>query len=157
MSAISKLTTFTIATLLALPSTAQKLPAPSREVFKCEHGGKVVYSDAPCLGAKKVDIEPTRGLDKQSGQVRRGADVRQERLSEQITEAYRPIFGEDVEQRAKRHRRARLDARSRMRCGALDREIPAAEHAERVSVQADLPAVQSKLLLLRQEYRNLKC
>ena len=96
MSAISKLTTFTIATLLALPSTAQKLPAPSREVFKCEHGGKVVYSDAPCLGAKKVDIEPTRGLDKQSGQVRRGADVRQERLSEQITEAYRPIFGDDV-------------------------------------------------------------
>jgi hypothetical protein len=30
---------------------AQTLPSPSRTVYKCEHDGKVVYSDAPCPGA----------------------------------------------------------------------------------------------------------
>ena len=35
---------------------AQSLPAPSRTVFKCEEGGRIVYSDSPCLGAKKIDV-----------------------------------------------------------------------------------------------------
>src|SRR5690606_8618614 len=116
------------------------------------------YSDAPCLGARKVDIQPTRGLDTQSGQARTGADVRRERLDEKITEAYRPIFGEDVKQRATRHRRARLGAKAQLRCSALDREIPATEQAaERAATTARLPAGQSKLLRLRQEYRKLGC
>jgi len=157
MTPAAKLGTFTIAALLALPCTAQKLPAPSREVFRCEAGGKVFYSDAPCLGARKVDVQPTRGLDRQSGHVRTGSDVRREQLEEQITEAYRPIFGEDVEQRAKRHRRARLDAKAGARCKVLDREIPAAEKAERAAAKPDLAAIQAKLLKLRQQYRKLGC
>lgn len=104
-------------------SKAQTLPPPSRTVFKCEEAGRVVYSDSPCLGAKRVNIRPVRGLNKLSGAERLGADVRQERLNEQIAEAYKPIFGETVEQRAKRHQRARLSAEARNKCDQLDIEI----------------------------------
>jgi len=48
-----------------------KLPEPTRTVFKCEEAGKVTYSDAPCLGAQKVDVQPTRGLNKSSGTERK--------------------------------------------------------------------------------------
>jgi hypothetical protein len=67
-----------LAFLMVLSTTvaeAQKLPAPTREVLRCEVNGKVSYSDAPCLGASKVNVEPTIGLDKSSGRVRTGADV----------------------------------------------------------------------------------
>jgi hypothetical protein len=70
---------------------AQKLPSPSREVFRCEVDGKVAYSDAPCLGAQKVNVEPTRGLDASSGQRRIGADVRREQVNEAFADALRPL------------------------------------------------------------------
>ncbi|MBK1714845.1 hypothetical protein CKO43_18960 [Rubrivivax gelatinosus] len=57
------------AALGATAAQAQKLPTPSRDVFRCESNGKVIYSDSPCIGAKKVDVEPTRGLDASSGWV----------------------------------------------------------------------------------------
>ena len=39
-------------------ASAQKLPPPSATVFKCQGHGEVVYSDSPCLGAEKLEIEP---------------------------------------------------------------------------------------------------
>ena len=57
---------------------AQKLSPVSRTVFKCQVAGKTVYSDSPCLGAKQIDVEPTRGLNQTSGRVRVGADVARE-------------------------------------------------------------------------------
>ena len=47
-----------------------KLDKPTRTVYKCNTDGKVVYSDTPCLGAERIDAEPTRGLDKSSGASR---------------------------------------------------------------------------------------
>ena len=44
-----------------------KLPPTSRTVYKCQEGAKTVYSDEPCLGAQRINVEPTRGLDKSSG------------------------------------------------------------------------------------------
>jgi hypothetical protein len=46
---------------------AQPLPAPSRVTYKCEVGGKIAYTDESCLGAKRMNIAPSRGLDKFSG------------------------------------------------------------------------------------------
>lgn len=43
------------------------LPAPSRTVYKCSVGGKVAYSDEPCVGAQRVNVEPTRGMNKSTG------------------------------------------------------------------------------------------
>ena len=85
---------------------AQKLPPPSRTVFKCEVGSKVVYSDSPCLGAQRIEVEPTRGLNKSTGTEEVGKDVRQELQNEQIAEALKPVFGETAQERTKRHTRA---------------------------------------------------
>ncbi|MEK8086891.1 hypothetical protein WNB94_10760 [Aquabacterium sp. A3] len=53
---MSKISTHAIAT---------SLPPPSRTVYKCEVGGKVHYADSPCVGAQKVDVTPTRGMNAQ--------------------------------------------------------------------------------------------
>jgi len=140
-----------------LPAIAQKLPAPSRTVYKCEADGKVVYSDSPCLGAKKVDVEPTRGLNKSTGSERVGADVRTERHNEQVAEALKPIFNETPEQRAKRHRRAKLKPDARQQCARLDEQIVALEGKEAGAAGSGLASAQRQLLDLRTEYRSLQC
>ncbi|OGS97878.1 MAG: hypothetical protein A3K04_04695 [Gallionellales bacterium RBG_16_56_9] len=136
---------------------AQELPPPSRDVFRCEEGGKVVYSDNPCLGAKRVDVQPTRGLNKVSGTERVGADVRRERQNEQMADALRPVFGETAEQRAKRHRRASLSPTAQAACTKLDAEVSSAEQQERESARELLQSVQARLYQLRLQYSRLKC
>jgi hypothetical protein len=140
-----------------MPGIAQKLPAPSRTVYKCEADGKVVYSDSPCLGAKKVDVEPTRGLNKSTGSERVGADVRKERQNEQMANALKPILDETPEQRAKRHHRAELKTDARQRCGRLDGQIAALEGKEAAANGSDLAVTQRQLLDLRSEHRSLRC
>lgn len=61
--------------VLAVAAFAQSLPPPSRTVFKCEEAGKVVYSDSPCLGARQIDVEPTRGVNQITGKRLTGPDV----------------------------------------------------------------------------------
>ncbi len=140
-----------------LPAIAQKLPAPSRMVYKCEADGKVAYSDSTCLGAKKVEVEPTRGLNRSTGSEHVGADVRKERQNEQMAEALRPIFNETPEQRAKRHHRAKLKPDARLQCGRLDEQIAARERAEAGAAGSELAFAQRQLLDLRTEYRSLQC
>jgi hypothetical protein len=136
---------------------AQGLPAPSRTVYKCEVGGKVVYSDSPCLGAQRVDVTPTQGLNKSSGSERVGADVRRERHNETMAEVMRPLFAETAEQRAKRHRRASLAPDVRRQCDDLDRRISSAELEEGRTAQAERQTVQERLLGMRAQHRDLKC
>ena len=76
--------------LLCNLAQAQPLPPPSRTVFKCDEGGRVVYSDRPCLGAKKIEVEPTRGVSRLSGRERVGSDVQREVFRENVAEALRP-------------------------------------------------------------------
>jgi hypothetical protein len=101
----------------------QTLPPASRTDYKCEVNGKVVYSDSPCLGARRVDVTPTRGLDRSTGQARTGSDVRDERLNEQMAEALRPLLNETPEERALRHRRSKLSPEARAQCRSLDARI----------------------------------
>ena len=150
---------FALSTLLvlSLAAFAQKLPPPSRTVYKCEADGKVVYSDSPCLGAKKVDVEPTRGLNKATGTEKVGADVRAEQTNELMANALKPIFNETPEQRAKRHRRAKLSPNAQERCASLDGQLPVAEDKERQSTGAELATTQKQLLNSRREYKELQC
>ncbi len=141
----------------SIPSFAQTVPAPSRTVFKCEVNGRIAYSDSPCLGAKRVDVEPTRGLNKSTGAERIGADVSRERHSEAVANALRPIFGETSDQRAKRHRRAKLDSATQTECSKLDDAIPVAEAEEKQTARAELPSIQGRLLQLRRRFRDLNC
>ncbi|QRR35611.1 DUF4124 domain-containing protein [Hydrogenophaga sp. YM1] len=141
----------------ALSSHAQKLPAPSRDVYRCAVGGKVTYSDAPCLGAKKVDVEPTRGLNATSGNELVGADVQRERRREQFTEAVRPITGMDSKQLDTQAKRTKLSAASRRECQDLDQAIPAAESQERAASGEAMKSVQLRLLSLRKRFISVGC
>ena len=96
----------------SLAQTAKFLE-PTRTVFKCEVAGKVTYSDALCRGAQRVDVQPTHGLNKASGTVRVGEDVRVEdtneaHTNEAITEAIRPIAAMSGDPRAGHQRRFKL-------------------------------------------------
>ena len=152
-----KICTFLVVILAIGQALAQKLPAPSRNVFKCENGGKVAYSDEPCLGAKRVDVEPTRGLNMTSGTEKIGNDVRQERQNEQMADALKPLFGESAKERARRHDRAKLSADSQSKCAKLDRDIPTAERQEASSASTTLASIQATLFQMRNEYRKLQC
>lgn len=141
----------------ATSSVAHSLPAASRTAFKCEVDGKVTYSDSPCLGAKKVDLEPTRGLNSGSGKEQLGPDVQREREREVRVEALRPITGMDSKQLDAFGRRLKMQPELKQACLKLDREIPAAEAAEKSASKEALAAAQSKLLALRSKYRELQC
>lgn len=144
--------------LFCAAATAQSLPPPSRTVYRCEHEGKVHYSDAPCLGAVKVDVEPTRGLNKATGRELQGADVRNERLNEILADATKPLTGNDARQRAQAIRRQQLSADAQRQCRLLDQQLPDAEAAERIARKGDeLAAAQKQLLKLRATYRQLRC
>jgi hypothetical protein len=137
---------------------AQTLPPPSRTVYKCTANGKTHYSDAPCLGAQKVDVEPTRGLNRLSDRERTGADVQRERQREMFAEAVRPITGMSNEQFDRAARRSRLPPEQQKLCQQLDRQLPTAEQKERLAHDAtERTAAQSELFHLRKTYRDSRC
>jgi hypothetical protein len=151
---------YLLAPLMILAATvaeAQKLPAPTREVFRCEANGKVSYSDAPCLGAQKVNVEPTRGLNASSGRERIGADVRREQTSEAIAEAFKPLTGKDAKELATAGKRFQLPAVAQTECKLLDHTLPMAEARERGATQQTLSSRQQELLGLRQRFIALGC
>jgi hypothetical protein len=143
--------------LIFANSLAQSLPPPSRTVYKCEVAGKVVYSDSPCLGARTVDVEPTRGANQITGQRLTGQDVQRERNREQLAEAIRPITGMDTKQFDAATRRVKLSQDAQAQCKALDTQIPAAEADEAKSSGTDRKEVQVRLLRLRQHFRDMRC
>lgn len=142
---------------IGLPVSAQSLPPPSRTVYKCEDGKRVHYSDTPCLGAKKVDVEPTRGLNKSTGHERTGQDVAREKNNELMADALRPLLNETPEQRATRHKRFKLEPAAKQECARLDFQIPQLESQERTATRVALPAIQQDLLVARTQFQRLRC
>ena len=136
---------------------AQSLPAPARTVFKCEEGGRIVYSDSPCLGAKKIDVEPTRGVSRLSGKERVGNDVQREVFEEQLGEAIRPISGMSPKQYEVFGRRLKLTPAAQRECQQLDRQIPPLERTEAQTSGQDFAAAQRRLFSLRNRFRELGC
>jgi len=143
--------------MVAMHGHAQKLPPPSRTVFKCQEAGKTVYSDAPCLGAQVIDVEPTRGLNKSSGHVRIGADVQYEQGREMIAEALRPLTGLDAKQLAVQGRRNKLSLENQKECGRLDGAMLAGQREKKAATQFDAKEVQLKLYQQRIRFQSLGC
>jgi hypothetical protein len=146
-----------VCVLGSLVANAQNLPQPSRTVFKCKKDGKIVYSDSPCLGAEKLEVEPSRGLNAASGKERVGPDVQRELRREGMANALKPITGMDAKQFETTGRRMQLSVDAQRECRELDKSIPAAEVAERDAAKEDLSAVQQRLFVLRTRYRELRC
>jgi hypothetical protein len=145
------------ALVLAQAADAQSTARPSRTVYKCVVGGKVTYSDDPCLGAERVDVEPTRGLNKSTGAERVGRDVARERQTEALAEAVRPATGMSPAQFEAERRRVHLPGQTQAECRRLDRLIPQAEANARNATAGDKPATQMELLNLRRRFRDSAC
>jgi hypothetical protein len=133
-------------------SFAETLPAPSRSVYKCSANGVTSYSDAPCLGAKRIEIEPTRGVGKKEGY-----DIQRERYREMFAEAVRPLTGMDGKQLDIQGRRMKLSAHAQHECRALDAEIPGAERGEAGASREQLEVIKTSLFNLRRRQRELRC
>jgi hypothetical protein len=143
------------AVLLGLTSVfafAQTLSAPSRSVYKCSINGSTSYSDAPCMGAERLEIEPTRGVGKTSGR-----DVQHERHREMVAEAIRPLTGRDAKQLDIQGRRMKLPVEAQRECRSLDVRIPFAERDERRATPEQRDMVKVSLFNLRQRQRSLRC
>jgi hypothetical protein len=136
---------------------AQQLPPSSRTVFKCNVAGKVVYSDSPCLGAERLEVEPTRGMDAASGRKAVGGDVLKELHREQVAEALRPITGMDAKQFDAYGRRMKLSQETQRECSNLDKALPVAEKEEGQAAGVERTTVQERLYVLRKRFRELRC
>jgi hypothetical protein len=120
--------------------------------------GKVFYSDDPCLGAKKIDAEPTRGVDKLSGRERTGNDVRREQHREIIHKGLiQPITGMDAIQYETYQRRFRLAPEAKKECAELDTVIARTESDEAAAKKDSLSSVQRHLFAQRSRYRQIGC
>ena len=144
-------------TVVASSVAAQSLPPPSRTVYKCEDGKKVNYSDSPCLDAKKVDVEPTRGLNKSSGREEVGQDVRREKNNELMAEALRPILNETPDQRAIRHKRFKLEPSAKAECAQLDVQIPLLQKRKPSVTSGSTATIERELLAFRTRFQTLRC
>lgn len=125
------------------------IAAPAADpVYRCEQGGKVTYSNEPCVGARVVDTTPTEGLDKSSGKSRKGADVQRAQTHREQAKALEPVFGETAHQRATRHKRAQLPKSAQAECAALDSAVGAT---------ASGPGEEQALYAKRARFRELRC
>lgn len=136
---------------------AQTLPAPSRTMYKCKIQGTLTYSDSPCLGATKLDIEPTRGVSKLSGTERIGTDVAREHKREGFAQALKPLSGMDAKQFAVFSRRYQLPATVQQECRQLDQDLPRVESEELHAAAPVLREVQVRLFQMRSRFRDLRC
>ena len=134
-----------------------KLDKPTRTVYKCNTDGKVVYSDTPCLGAERIDAEPTRGLDKSSGASRVGSDVAAEMRRELMDEAIKPLTGMSSMQMDIERRRFNLPPESKHECKILDASIGDTEAKERTAQGSARLPLQQNLFELRKRFKELKC
>ena len=143
--------------LASLPAHAQ-LPAPSRTIYKCKVAGKIAYTDVPCLGAKRLDVVPARGVDKLSGTSRVGATVAREYHQENMARIWKPLSGMNEQQYATAVRRHGLDARARRECRALEAAIVDHERIEQHGLARESrETLAQDTLSLRQRYHELRC
>lgn len=141
-------------------AAAQSTPLPqaSRTVYKCVVAGKTAYTDDPCVGAQRVNVEPTRGMDKSSGKELTGADVRRERQHEAFAEAVKPITGKTAAQLEVQRKRVYFSAEAKTECQNLDAGIAQNEAQERGSTSVEAKTkVQHDLFTLRKRHREIKC
>ncbi|HMS27715.1 MAG TPA: hypothetical protein PKC80_10150 [Burkholderiaceae bacterium] len=109
------------------------------------------------MGAKKIDAEPTRGFNKDTGREIVGADVLREHKREGIADALHPLTGMDRKQYKTYEHRFKLSPKVRQACYQLDRKIANAELDEKQSKKEDLERTQKILFDLRYHYHELKC
>lgn len=102
-------------------------------------------------------MEPTRGVNKLSGEKRIGADVQRELNHEMFAEAIRPLTGMNAKQLAVQSRRFNLPGAVQQECRRLDQDLASTEYEEKQAAKTTLREVQARLFLMRQRFRELRC
>jgi hypothetical protein len=129
----------------------------AQAVYRCESNGRVAYSHEPCMGAKRVDTTPTQGLDRFSGSVRRGQDVRREETNRALNEAIRPLTGRSHEEAKVLQRRFKLSPTAQAECRLLDMGLPGQEKALYANDAKSRVESESRLFQSRKRFRELGC
>lgn len=80
-----------------------------------------------------------------------------ENQNEAMANALKPLTGWTPQQRETAIRRVHLPEAAKAECGALDRDIPDREAAERVASASEKTAVQVKLYQARKRFKDLAC
>jgi hypothetical protein len=138
------------------PAQSQ-LPAPSRTIYKCQVKGTVSYSDEPCAGAQRLDVTPSRGINRLSVSSRTGKDIASEIHTEQMAAAFRPLSGMNASEYATAGRRGSLTPTVQRECRQLEPGILGLEQAEHFANPGTIKAIQQDLLTLRKRYKTLAC
>ncbi|WP_100084374.1 DUF4124 domain-containing protein [Acidovorax delafieldii] len=144
-------------TFLAIMACTLLATTASAQVYRCEHGGKVTYSDEPCVGAKVVDATPTQGMDKMSGRTRKGADVLRDENRKAVDLALQPLTGLDHEQMNVERRRHKLSAGDKSTCRNLDRQLPELDARVARSAANQKQEAETDLYKARKIFFALKC
>lgn len=141
----------------AVAAQTSTLPLPSRSMYKCTIEKKVTYTDEPCLGAQRIEVEPTRGLNKYSGREITGPDVANEKRREVFANAIKPLTGMNEQQFAVQTRRQNLSVMNKSECATLDVLNAKSEAEERNASAETKPIIQHNLFAQRKKYKDLRC
>ncbi len=144
---------------LCLLGSTLSLTAQATDVYRCDQDGRVVFSDEPCLGAKRIEVHPTQGMDKLSGKSRKGEDVRRNEHHRQMDQALRPLHGRTHEEMNVQRRRYgnNLTPGEHARCAVMDQQLKTQEAREVGARGEALAETQKSLFQLRREHRALGC
>jgi len=104
-----------------------------------------------------VDTTPTQGLDKFTGQSRKGNDVRRDEHNRLMSDVMRPLTGQTHAEREVQRRRYKLSPADQRECRALDERLRSEEAAVRQASPATAQQAEAKLFLSRHRYRELRC
>lgn len=126
-------------------------------VYRCDFGGKVDYSDAPCVGGKVIDVTPTRGADKMTGRSIKGNDVQREEYRAMVDDVIRPLHGMSNKEMDVIRRRQTLSSSEQTQCASLDRQIPMLQAQSGNAVGSAKGKADVELYQARKRGFDLKC
>lgn len=144
-------------TLLAIMVLMLRATAASAQVYRCEHSGKVSYSDETCVGAKVVDATPTQGMDKMTGSTRKGAEVLRDDRRKVMDSAFQPLTGLNHEQMNVERKRQKLSPDANATCRNLDRQLPQLEAQVRSASASQKQEAEVALYRARKAFFEQNC
>ena len=137
---------------LGLPYTVM-----AQQVYRCEVNGKVNYSHEPCMGAKAIDTTPTQGMDKMTGQTKKGADVQRDEHRKLMGTITSTVTGLSPEAHMRLAQRHQLTRSVQLECAAWDLRLPALEEASAKASPKDKEQQAASLFEARKAFRDLRC
>ena len=143
-----------VLTSLAISTVCAAAPLT---VYRCETNGRVNYSDAPCVGAKVIDVTPTQGADKMTGRSSKGQEVQREEFHSTLDNATRPLHGLSHDEMDIRRRRYKLSSTEQLQCATLDQQLPVLEEKASKAAGAAKGQADVALYQARKQAFDLKC